>query len=157
MQDNSVYPNSNFPLLKYVSNMFSLCRALMIIVRYDNKIGFTSLQVLLWEVLSFGESPFPNCPADTFMTNLRSGQKLNRPFGCPQVNNYLAIWHIPKSRPDKTLMTWADSTDLFLGRLWPHVEMLGVGSGPTTPMVNPGRPNEDHLRNKLTISPHAPR
>jgi len=51
---------------------------------YTYQSDVWSFGVLLWEVLSFGESPFPNCPADTFMTNLRSGQKLNRPFGCPQ-------------------------------------------------------------------------
>ena len=56
----------------------------------------------MWEVMSFGDSPFPNQLPEAFMEALRHGQVLGRPYGCPQdaYNLMVQCWaKDPSKRP----------------------------------------------------------
>jgi len=69
---------------------------------YTYQSDVWSFGVLMWEVMSFGDSPFPNQLPEAFMENLRAGQVLARPYGCPQdaYSLMLKCWTMdPSKRP----------------------------------------------------------
>lgn len=68
--------------------------------------GFTSdvwsFSIFLWELFSFGRSPYPRIPMQTIETYLHKGNRMNLPDQCPdQIGHVInSCWRLkPSERP----------------------------------------------------------
>jgi serine/threonine protein kinase len=86
---------------------------------YTSQSDIWSYGILLWEIMTMGESPFKDVHFEQFMENLRTGAHPSQPHYCPN-NVYIvmqACWRFrPEDRP-----TWDKVVDsmyhLCLGKL----------------------------------------
>uniref|UniRef100_UPI00358E7541 mast/stem cell growth factor receptor Kit-like isoform X2 n=1 Tax=Myxine glutinosa TaxID=7769 RepID=UPI00358E7541 len=69
---------------------------------YTPQSDVWSYGVLLWEIFSLGETPYPDRPVDTgFYKEIRNGYRMAPPALCPQIMHamMLACWEEPQKRP----------------------------------------------------------
>uniref|UniRef100_A0A8C4NDH6 receptor protein-tyrosine kinase n=1 Tax=Eptatretus burgeri TaxID=7764 RepID=A0A8C4NDH6_EPTBU len=69
---------------------------------YTPQSDVWSYGVLLWEIFSLGETPYPDRPVDTgFYKEIRNGYRMAPPDLCPQIMHamMLACWEEPQKRP----------------------------------------------------------
>ena len=86
---------------------------------YTSQSDIWSYGILLWEIMTMGESPFKDVHFEQFMENLRTGAHPEQPPYCPNnvFNVMQACWRFrPEDRP-----TWSQVEnsmyDLCLGKL----------------------------------------
>ena len=75
--------------------------------KFTTQSDVWSFGVLLWEILTMGESPFKNIPVDIFLEKLRDGLYLEQPYSCS--NDIYAImeqcWrYCPNDRPSWAIL-----------------------------------------------------
>ena len=72
---------------------------------YTSQSDIWSYGILLWEIMTMGESPFKDVPFEQFMEKLRTGAHPEQPPYCPN-NVYTVMQACWRFRPDDR-PTWA--------------------------------------------------
>lgn len=74
---------------------------------YSSQSDVWSYGILLWEIMTMGESPFKDVPIDIFMEHLKRGGHPSQPYNCPPClfNVMLDCWRfLPNDRPSWPLL-----------------------------------------------------
>ena len=86
---------------------------------YTSQSDIWSYGILLWEIMTMGESPFKDVPFEQFMEYLRTGAHPGQPPYCPN-NVYTVMQECWRFRPDDR-PTWGQVEvsmyNLCLGKL----------------------------------------
>ena len=86
---------------------------------YTSQSDIWSYGILLWEIMTMGESPFKDVPFEQFMEYLRTGAHPGQPLYCPN-DVFTVMQDCWRFRPDDRL-TWGQVEDsmynLCLGKL----------------------------------------
>ena len=103
---------------------------------YTTHSGVWSFGVLLWEIVTLGDSPFKSVSSDVFTEQLRAGRTLPQPTNCPG-NAYEVMrlcWRMaPRERPgwdwlvDTLYRLYADAQPNV------YLELSHLPSPPVTP------------------------
>ncbi len=71
--------------------------------RISNESDIWSYGVLMWEIYTYGQTPYPTIQAENILANLNSGYRMDKPTDCDQFiydEIILNCWRIePKKRP----------------------------------------------------------
>jgi serine/threonine protein kinase len=80
--------------------------------RISNESDIWSYGILLWEIYTYGSTPYPSIQAENILANLNSGYRMEKPVDCDQYiyeEIILNCWRLePKKRP-----TFNQLVDLF--------------------------------------------
>jgi serine/threonine protein kinase len=80
---------------------------------YTTKSDVWSFGILVWEVVTLGDSPYMNVPLQELVDWLRSGKRLDRPHDCPD-NLYEVMTGCWKLDPQERL-TWNELVRILYG------------------------------------------
>lgn len=87
-----------------------------------------SYGVLLWEIWSFGQSPYPTVPIEKLTDALKAGYRMDRPDACPAAlyEMMLKCWQWePKRRPDfSAIVQFYEAAQLELKQVGQLIELL---------------------------------
>ena len=73
--------------------------------KYTSKTDVWSYGVLLWEIFTLGDDPYPSVPVEKLFAKLRKGHRMKRPpYAPPELYQImLTCWqHVPEERPSFT-------------------------------------------------------
>jgi len=51
--------------------------------KFSTKSDVWSYSILIWEIMTFGGTPYPSIAADKLFDYLRDGNRMNQPVNCP--------------------------------------------------------------------------
>ncbi|CAB3977038.1 fibroblast growth factor receptor 4-like, partial [Paramuricea clavata] len=113
---------------------------------YTSKSDVWSFGVVVWEIVTFGGSPYPSIPIEKLFELLQTGYRMDRPVNCPQdiYNLLLRCWkEEPYIRP--TFTDLVEELDTMLSKMT-NEEYVDMGE-----LISPMQPHA--AQNEVASSP----